>query len=80
MVAEAEHRGRTVFVRNISYEVDDKALEEAFQDVGPVRQAFLVKDKGQQRHKGFGYVQFALPEDAERAVEEPGDRSGYDGA
>lgn len=66
----APERGRTVFVRNLSYDIDDKALEEAFNDVGPVRQAFIVKDKGQQRHKGYGYVQFALPEDAERAVQE----------
>ena len=66
----AAERGRTVFVRNISYEVDDKALEEAFNDVGPVRQAFIVKEKGQQRHKGYGYVQFALGEDAERAMQE----------
>lgn len=66
----AAERGRTVFVRNISFDVDDKALEEAFNDVGPVRQAFIVKEKGQQRHKGYGYVQFALQEDAERAVEE----------
>jgi nucleolar protein 4 len=62
--------GRTVFVRNVAYEVDDNALEAVFEDVGPVRQAFLVKEKGQQKHKGFGYVQFAIPEDAERAVQE----------
>jgi hypothetical protein len=66
----AAERGRTVFVRNISYDVDDKVLEEAFNDVGPVRQAFIVKDKGEQRHKGYGYVQFAIEEDAERAVKE----------
>jgi nucleolar protein 4 len=65
-----EPGGRTVFVRNVSYDVDDKGLEEAFNDVGPVRQAFLVREKGQARHKGYGYVQFALGEDAERAVQE----------
>ena len=39
-------QGRTVFVRNVGYDVDDKGLEEAFNEVGPVRQAFLVCDKG----------------------------------
>jgi RNA recognition motif-containing protein len=67
---DREHAGRTVFVRNVSYDVDDKALEEAFNEVGPVRQAFLVKEKGSQRHKGYGYVQFALEMDADRAVQE----------
>jgi len=29
-----------------------------------------VKDKGQTGHKGFGFVQFALPEDAQKAAEQ----------
>ncbi len=61
---------RTLFVRNIAFDVDEAGLEAVFADVGPVRSAFLVKDKSQPRHKGFGFVQFALPEDAERALGE----------
>lgn len=29
-----------------------------------------VRDKGAEKHKGFGFVTFALPEDAQRAVDE----------
>ena len=60
---------RSVFVRGISYEIGDAELTEAFSAVGPVRHAFLVKD-GSNRHKGYGFVQYALEEDAERAVQE----------
>ncbi|GAQ92352.1 nucleolar protein 4 [Klebsormidium nitens] len=59
---------RTVFVRNLAFNTTQAKLEEAFSAVGPVRKCFLVKDKGSEQHKGFGFVQFALAEDAERAV------------
>lgn len=61
---------RTVFVRGVSFDADEKAVEAAFSDVGPVKSCFLVRQKGDAKHKGFGFVQFALPEDAERAVTE----------
>lgn len=60
---------RTVFVRNVAYDVDDEQLNSFFSELGPIKQGFLVK-KGGGRHQGFGFVQFALEEDAERAVEE----------
>jgi len=72
---------RTLFVRNVAFDVDSGQLEEVFTDIGPVRQCFLVTDKQQQqqqqpaaaqqkRHKGIAFVQFAIPEDAERALQE----------
>lgn len=67
---EAKKDLRTVFVRGISFDVDEKQLEDAFGDVGPVRSCFLVRQKGQQKHKGFGFVQYAIQEDAERAAQE----------
>lgn len=62
---------RTLFVRNISFDVaDEKPLEELFSDVGPIKSAFLVRDKGATKHKGFGFVTYALQEDADRAAAE----------
>jgi nucleolar protein 4 len=79
--ADPKTDARTLFVRNVAYDVDAAQLEEVFTDIGPVRQCFLVTDKQQQaaaaagplgakRHKGIAFVQFAIPEDAERALEE----------
>ena len=55
--------------RGVSFDWDEKALEDEFGDVGPIKSCFLIKPKGQEKHKGFGFVQFALPEDAVRAVQ-----------
>lgn len=60
----------TVFVRSVPFGVDEKGLEEVFSELGPIKQCFLVKPKGSEKHKGFGFVHYALPEDAERAAQE----------
>ena len=71
MNKEALMDPRSVFVRGISFDIGDAELTGTFSAVGPVKHAFIVKDtKGGQRHKGYGFVQFALQEDAERAVQE----------
>ena len=59
---------RTVFVRGVDAAVDDAQLQEFFAEVGPVKNAFLVRRGKGAPHRGFGFVQFALAEDAERAA------------
>lgn len=61
---------RTVFVRGVSFDIGDAELEAAFSAVGPVRHSFLIKAGRNGKHKGFGFVQFALEEDAIRATQE----------
>ena len=67
---------RTVFVRGLDAAVTDEILSSTFSAIGPVKHAFLVKKRGPpgginlNHHKGFGFVQFALEEDAVRAVQE----------
>ncbi|KAL0051511.1 hypothetical protein WJX82_008930 [Trebouxia sp. C0006] len=65
-----KHDKRTVFVRGIAFSTGPEDFEAFFSELGPVRTSFLVKDKGQTGHKGFGFVQFALPEDAQKAAEQ----------
>lgn len=68
MGTEAPAGGRSLFVRGVSYDVTDEQFSSHFSDVGPVNRAFLVKAGKEGQHKGYGFVQFALAEDAQRAA------------
>lgn len=37
---------KTIFVRNLPFDTTNKQLEEIFSDDAPIKQAFVVRDKG----------------------------------
>lgn len=67
---EKKQDPRTVFVRGVDNSIDDAKLQECFDKVGPVKKAFLVRKGKDGPHRGFGFVQFAVQEDAVRAAAE----------
>ncbi|CAH8309150.1 unnamed protein product [Eruca vesicaria subsp. sativa] len=66
---KSQHSAATVCVSGLPYSFTNAQLEETFSDVGPVRLCFMVTNKGSNEHRGFAFVKFALPEDANRAIE-----------
>ncbi|XP_036963993.1 RNA-binding protein 28 [Acanthopagrus latus] len=60
----------TLFVQCLPATATNKQLEEVFSEIGPVKQCFVVREKGTETCRGFGYVTFSMVEDAQRALKE----------
>lgn len=58
-----------VYIANLSYDLNEKALKAHFARFGEITSAVIIRDRSTQRSKGFGFVTFALPEAAEQAVQ-----------
>ncbi|XP_053409456.1 RNA-binding protein 28 [Nycticebus coucang] len=62
--------GLTLFVGSLPPSARSEQLEQLFSQVGPVKQCFVVTEKGSQACRGFGYVTFSMLEDVQRALKE----------
>ena len=56
-----------IYVGNLSYDVTDQELKEAFEAFGPVASVRIVTDKFTGKSKGFGFVE--MEENGEAAIE-----------
>ncbi|CAI9716579.1 squamous cell carcinoma antigen recognized by T-cells 3-like isoform X1 [Octopus vulgaris] len=64
---ESSKQDRTVFVSNISYDLDEDNLEEIFSKCGEIVQIRLVQNyKG--KSKGYAYVEFKSTNSLEKAL------------
>jgi RNA recognition motif-containing protein len=59
-----------IFVGNLSFSLSDEKFKEAFEKFGKVSEAVIIKNKFNNRSKGFGFVTFDNAEDAQKAVAE----------
>jgi RNA recognition motif-containing protein len=59
--------GKKLYVGNLSYEVDNAALEELFSAHGTVESANVIQDRDTGRSKGFGFVEMSSDEEAQAA-------------
>ncbi|KAI1811270.1 RNA-binding domain-containing protein [Poronia punctata] len=61
-----------IFVANMSYDVTEEHLREAFSKYGEIQHIKVVKNP-EGLSKGFGFVEFASPEEAKQAAAEAND-------
>ena len=58
-----------LYVGNLSYEVTEEDLRQAFEPFGQVESAVIIKDKVSGRSKGFGFVEFSSQADGQSAID-----------
>ena len=58
-----------IYVGNLSFDVSDAQLQEAFGAHGDVSKASVVTDRMTGRSRGFGFVEMANDDEAAAAIE-----------
>ena len=57
-----------LYVGNLSFNTNAEGVRTAFQEFGTVSDVHLVSDRETGRSRGFGFVTFEKPPDANEAV------------
>lgn len=57
-----------VFVGSLPYSMRDQDLQDLFASYGTIVSATVIMDRATDRSKGFGFVEFEKPEEAEAAI------------
>jgi cold-inducible RNA-binding protein len=57
-----------IYVGNLSRDVSETDLKEAFQAFGEVASAAVIKDKYTGESRGFGFVEMPNKEEADKAI------------
>ena len=58
-----------IFIGNLSYNVTEDDLRQAFEAFGQVASATVIKDEQSGRSKGFGFVEMPVQVEAQSAIE-----------
>src|SRR5262252_2763261 len=58
-----------LFVGNLSFNITENDLQDAFAAHGTVVEANLMMDRATGRPRGFGFVTMSTPEEAQKAID-----------
>lgn len=59
-----------LFVGNLSYQTGENDLQDYFAQAGAVKSVNLMLDKVTGKSRGFAFVEFSTPEEAQKAIEQ----------
>lgn len=57
---------------SINFEVREDTVRTAFAPFGPIKSLSLPYDPVLQKHKGFSFIEYELPEAAQMAIDQMG--------
>ena len=58
-----------IYVGNLAFSTDSAALRTIFGEHGEVTSAQVVEDRDTGRSRGFGFVEMASADDAQKAID-----------
>jgi RNA recognition motif-containing protein len=58
-----------LFIGNLPYDATSDQLAQLFAQAGNVVDAVVITDRQSGRSKGFGFVEFSNPEEAQKAIQ-----------
>ena len=61
---------KKLYVGGLPYSTTDADLKDAFSAAGEVSSAVVIMDKMTGRSKGFGFVEYANDDDAQKAIDQ----------
>lgn len=59
---------KKLYVGNLPWSMSDDDLKKAFEPMGTVTSASIIKDRATGRSKGFGFVEMENDADADNAI------------
>ena len=59
---------KKLYVGNLSYNITEDSLRDVFSPLGEVQSVKIITDAATGRSKGFGFVEMANDEDADKAI------------
>ena len=62
--------GRKIFVGGLPFSADEHSIREDFGKFGEIEDLYLPRDKELDRPRGFGFVTYKDPRDAEDAAKD----------
>jgi RNA recognition motif-containing protein len=57
-----------IYVGNLSYEVTEEDLKDAFKAFGEVESSIIIKDQFTGKSKGFGFIEMPSQAEAQEAI------------
>jgi RNA recognition motif-containing protein len=57
-----------LYVANLSHDITESELRGAFESFGPITDVFIATDRETARPRGFAFVTFETPDQAQAAI------------
>jgi len=58
-----------LYVGNLPFKIREEDLQTLFQQAGAVETVNIIRDKFSGQSRGFGFVEMASPDDAQKAIQ-----------